>query len=143
MTRRRSNAPSAQQVRALLCRCAALRADVAPHGSAARRPLRSTTLFVALVGAAALLCTTLALSLRIEALPHTRATLVGVRAAPADAAGAAGRGAAASPPGYPHAAATVGATLLRRAGAFAAEHAHLYRTQQPARAQSAEAAVRP
>ena len=130
-------------LRALLRSCSDTRAEVLALDSAARRPLRSKTLFLALLGAVALLCTTLALSMRIEALPHTRATLVGVRAAPADVAGAAGRGAEASPPGYPHAGATVGATLLRRAGAFAAEHAHLYRTHRAAPAQSAEAAVRP
>ena len=117
--------------------------DAVSCRSAARRaPQRSSTLFVALVCAAALLCTTLALSMRMQALPHTRANLISVRAAPADAAGAAGGAAAASPPGYPHPAATAGASLLRRAGAFAAEHALPHRVHRPPPAQSAESAVR-
>ena len=113
------------------------RAALCTGRSVARRPqARSGWRHVALLAAAALVGTTLALTLRLEALPHTRAPAVSARATSGDAAGHD----ASAPPSFP-AAATVGASFLRRAGAFAADHSlmHLVRASP---AHAAEQAVR-
>jgi hypothetical protein len=133
---RRVRSPLPQRMRGYTPHTDASHAAASTTRSAARRPAtRSATRFVALLAAAALVGTTLALALRIDTLPHTRAPAVRLRTAPAEVA----ERSAAAPPGYP-AAAAVGAALLRRAGAFAADH--LPHRATPA-AQSAEAAVRP